>query len=153
MEANLGSDSKTGWEANLLPNTHIDHYWENISQMLDRVPHTWEGWTKEVLYERALDGDIQVWGIGTKEAHRAFMFTQIAAWPTKRILEVIWYCGTGTLDDGLDILDAMGTRFAQIQGCTHIEIIGRKGWEPVAKARGFRVLSTRYSRRVEGNLQ
>lgn len=136
------------WEAKLLPTNHVDHYWEHILSMLDKVPHTWEEWTKESLYERVIDGHIQVWGLGTTKAHHAFMFTQIAAYPNKRILEVVWFCGEGALENGLDILDAMGERFAQIQQCDRIDILGRPGWKPHALAHGFHLASVRYSRNV-----
>jgi hypothetical protein len=148
MTPATGSDTGNKWEVSLLPTNHVDHYWENILDMLDKVPHTWEEWTKESLYERIIDGNIQVWGLGTSKAHRAFMFTQIAMYPAKRVLEVIWFCGEGTLENVLDILDATGTRFAQIQNCSHIEIIGRPGWKPYAKSHGFRLMSVRYSRAV-----
>jgi hypothetical protein len=127
---------------------HIQQLWKNISEMLEKVPHTWREWTMESLYERAMNGNIQVWGIGPPHGHKAFMFTQLARFPAMRILEVIWFCGEGALEDGLDILDAVGTRFAQIQECDRIDIMGRQGWKPFAEAHGFKLSRVVYSRDV-----
>jgi hypothetical protein len=144
-----GTDMQTGWEMQLLPYSHIQHYWPHIEDMLKRVPQTWQDHTLESLHDRALAGTMQVWGLGPKECIRVVVFTQVVNFPATRVLEVIWMAGEGGLLYGLDVADAVVEDFARTQHCSRIDLYGREGWEKIAKSHGYRKLAVVLSRPVE----
>lgn len=123
-------------------------WWSDISDALDQIPHTWEHrYTKKAIKDRVLQGQLQVWFIGADETVKMFLFTQIASWPSGDRLEVVFACGR-EIDETLPIIDATMERFAQVNNCKSIDIIGRKGWERKLRSRGFRPQQVVLSRPV-----
>lgn len=142
-----GEDLRTGWKTQLCDLSAVEFYWSNIVEMLKRVPDTWASTTLEALYNNAISGNMQVWLIGPKDKIVVVAFTHILNFPAARILEVIWLGGQGALD-GLDVMDSTISEFARVQGCSRIDITGRRGWLPEAKRHGFREVATIFSRPV-----
>lgn len=134
-------------EAHLLDADTIKMYWPQIVGMLERVPHTWSVYTLESLYCRALNGDMQIWVVG-RDSIVMVVFTQVATYPAKRLLEIVWAGGNKVIPDSLPILDATLERFAELQKCDEMLVLGRSGWERVLKSIGFRRHSVVLSRPV-----
>jgi hypothetical protein len=128
MIQEIGSEFEQ-YEASRLRNEEIVYYWPWINEELDRIPQTWSGhWTKDSLYELAMNERFQVWGFGPKKEIRVFVFTQIIHFPANRVLQ-IFLCFGNSLDEALPIIEATLERFALETSCALVEITGRRGWE------------------------
>jgi hypothetical protein len=138
----------------LIQGEKFEHYWPKIRDMMKLVPHTWEGTlTLEGTYLRGQDGGIQVWGIGTPDAIRMVVFSQIARHDAGTILEVFWGCGEGMLESG-PIVDACMERFAQVCGAHRIDVVGRHGWEKIMAPYGYKKIAVVMSKAVSrGRMQ
>lgn len=139
-----GNGVKTG----LMPTELLDLFWPNIEVMLDRLPHTWEGWTKQSLYEAAAAGNIQVWICAKDGQVRFVVFTKIALYPAFRSLEAFWGAGIGMLPHAGPTLEAVLEEFAAAHHCAFFDIVGRQGWEKVVAEWGFRRYATIFRRPV-----
>lgn len=127
------------WQLELLEGQDFLACWPHISEMMDRVPHTWTDLTKDEVENRALVGGIQVWGVGDEKAIRMVLFTQIAVYSTGKALQVLWAAGQGRIHEkARDSVDYTLTEFAKDQGCSRIDIIGRAGWEKLLAPIGFK---------------
>ena len=143
-----GRDEFTGFEVQLCLPLAIEHYWTNLEDMLQRVPHTWEEYTLESLHDLAMNQHIQVWSVGTKTQVKMFIFTQIAVFPAMKILKIMWGAGTGVLDEAEEVVDATLERFAQLNGCARMDLLGRRGWRKKACREASRRLAVVLSRPV-----
>jgi hypothetical protein len=115
----------------------IDAYWPDIIVQMMRIPHVWSRWwTLEALYEAAMRGTVQVWGIGTEEKVHLIVFSRLASYPTGLILQVFLAFGN-QLVRHLPLLVATLTKFAIDQGCHSAEVAGREGWSRILKRYGF----------------
>jgi hypothetical protein len=141
-------DAKTGYQVELLEGEKFERFWPHIANMMQKVPHTWENFTLDSVYQRAKRSNLQVWAGGVGRKATLIFFTQIAIHATGKNLEVFWGCGEGGLDKGLDVLDAAMDNFAQVQGCRDILVIGRPGWEKRFAPYGFKKVSITLSRPV-----
>lgn len=115
----------------------FQRFWPGISDMLDKIPHTWKLWTKDHIFASAMNDVIQVWGIGPPPQAVLIFFTQISRYPTKSVLCVVW--GAGRFErEMLPLLKATLMNYAKLSGCTSIEVRGRRGWEPFLKSIGMK---------------
>lgn len=115
----------------------FETFWPGIEEMLDHVPHTWKYWTKDYIRSAVELGALDVWGIGPPPKAVLIFFTQVAIYPAQRVLMIPW--GAGNFDPGmLGLLEATLVQYAQLCGCTTIEIRGRLGWDPHFKAVGMK---------------
>lgn len=136
------------WRVELLEDENFLKFWPGIAEEMDKIPHTWEDLTKESIETRALNGTIQVWGIGD-DVIRMILFTQIAIYPTGKVLEIFWAFGEGKLwEPAAACVDYTINEFAKMQGCKRIDIIGRGGWEKVLAPHGFKKCAIVLSKRV-----
>lgn len=136
----------------LLTPPYFDFYWPKISEELDHIPHVWsQWWTKEALFTAVLERRMEVWAVGPKDMFTVILFTQVLNYPASRVLQVFLAFGRG-IDEVLPTLDATLDRYASIQGCTSIEVIGRDGWEKKLQSVGFKPSSIVLSRPVIGGL-
>lgn len=62
--------------------------------------------------------------------------TEIASYPRRKVLNILH--GGGDLNELLNELEPSMCAFARSQGCDAIMGTGRKGWERVTAARGYR---------------
>lgn len=113
-------------------------FWTRIEEMLDRIPHTWEGFTKDSLYHGISQGHIQVWLSGSESQIKFVVFTKLVDMPAHRLLEVFWAAGVGMLDKSGPTLDAILDNFAFRNACEEIVVVGRGGWEKILGNWGFR---------------
>jgi len=134
----------------LLEGDEFMRFWPDIAQMMDSCPETWEQFTtKEAVEEGALQGYLQVWGIGDEEEIRMVAITQVAVFPSTRVLQIVWAAGRGKVFDFAgDVVEYTLDYFAKTQRCSRIDAIGREGWIGPLKKHGFKKASVIMSRPV-----
>lgn len=132
----------------------LAHYWPHIANALARVPHIWENHhTLESLHNDAIEGRIQVWGVGSKSRWDMILFTDVWKEANTGIATMRIFLAVGKgIDDYLDLIDAQLDRFAAKVGCDFVEIIGRDGWARLLKKIGFRQEAVILRRRVQKGL-
>ena len=92
--------------------------------------------TFEDVQAGILAGRMQIW-----PAPRGGAITEIIEYPRKRVLHVFLY--GGDLDQAIDMIDSAAA-WAKTQGCHHMTLSGRLGWQRVMNKHGFKaVLVTR----------
>ena len=121
-----------------MPPDVLAEQWPSIERELDNVKHIWsDQWTKEMLFA-ALDAQaMQLWVAGKEDSYSLVVFTQLAPKPVGLVLEVVLAFGNNFFS-ALPMLEATLERFAQMQDCVRIDVMGREGFERVLKAYGFR---------------
>jgi hypothetical protein len=122
-------------------------FWPQLERLLDRVPDTWRHWTKGYICDSVSTGHIQTWGIGPPGKAILLMFTAVQAYPTMKVLSIMWAAGTFE-DEMAPLLDTTLTSYARAHGCTECEIRGRMGWEHKMKAAGFKRTASVWTRPV-----
>lgn len=145
---------RNGFRTSQLSPEQFDHFWPDIEGMLDKVPHTWEDYTKDEIVCGAHNGSLQVWAVGNEDI-RMVLFSRIANFSTGASLQIIWGAGEGRIFElAGDSVDATMEYYAKTQFCKRIDIIGRGGWEKALVGRGFKRASVVLSRKVvHGGLQ
>ncbi len=131
----------------------VVHYWPDIANSLAKVSHIWDDcYTLDSLLHGALEQKIQIWSAGDDIQHKIILFTDVLLTPEgNRYMRIFLAVGEG-IEEYLPMLDATLDRFAQIQGCTHILIEGRSGWERLLKPIGFKKRHVALTRRVKSTL-
>ena len=120
----------------LLTVDEFTRFWPQIESMLDTVPHTWDRWTKEFIYERVAEDKMQVWGIGPPPRMIFVFITTVCIFPAKRVLSVEW--GAGSFEPGmLPLLKETLSNYGRMNGCSELEVKGRRGWGPMFKSIGM----------------
>lgn len=137
----------------LLSHEEFDRWWPDIQRVMDTVPHTWEHHTKEEIYFRAMNDTLQVWAVGDA-AIKMILFTQVASFATKNVLQVIWASGLGELEEKIDAIAAALEYFAKLNRCSEVDVIGRPGWGKVLKRLGFKRTAEVFTMKIlHGGLQ
>lgn len=79
------------------------------------------------------------------------LVTKIEAYPRMRMLQVLHCAGKpGHMEEVADEVYGALDAFAKFNHCAGVEFIGRPGWEPHVKKRGFEVRSVTYQKFFEG---
>lgn len=102
----------------------------------ERLAHIQSALTKSGGYSDIDDvmadlynGHAQLW-----ETDTATVVTQIVQHPNFRVFNV-WLAG-GDMDGVISLLEE-GERFAKANGCSYMEVTGRKGWKRILQPYGF----------------
>jgi hypothetical protein len=111
----------------LMEREHFVPCWDGIVKALERIPHFWEYHTPEWAFDAAIRGTLQVWAVGDDRGIDLFILTMIVEYPRCRVLRLLGASGEG-LDSHLSRLQDVFEKYAEIQKCEKIEIIGRFGW-------------------------
>ena len=119
----VGSDCKIA----MISPDDIDVVWDHISEYIQHVvDHSRGEATLEDYYEHISNGDMQLWVAVSKDDIMACMVTQIAPYPSKRVLRIIALGGI-EMERWLEFLPDI-EHWAMNMGCTSLEAWGRKGW-------------------------
>ena len=114
--------------AHLLEPEDVAYVWEEVVPLLARVaPHTEGEMEPDDYIEPLTHGDMQLWVVVENKHVNAALVTQIIPYPQKRILRLISLAGDNFQDikDFLEMVEV----FALKNGCTALEMWGRKGWK------------------------
>lgn len=107
----------------------VQYVWPKVEPMLDKVCQRSQG---ELLAKDYLpyimDGDMQLWLALDEDKIVISMVTQFIHYPQKKILRVIAISGEKFLEAHENFND-MFESFAIDNGCTALELWGRKGWK------------------------
>ena len=119
----VGSDCKIA----MISPDDIDVVWDRISEYIQQVvDHSRGEATLEDYYEHISTGDMQLWVAVSKNEVLACMVTQIAPYPSKRVLRIIALGGV-EMERWIEFLPDI-EHCAMNMGCTSLEAGGRKGW-------------------------
>ena len=124
----VGTNCKIG----LVPPEQIPYVWEKVEEHLLRMaPHSEGELEPDDFFDSLTDGDMQLWlAIENKEII-ACMISQFATYPQKRVLRIIFISGDG-MDRWIENFP-MVENFALMNGCTFLEVWGRKAWVKILK--------------------
>ena len=114
--------------AHLLEPEDVAYVWEEVVPLLARVaPHTEGEMEPDDYIEPLTHGDMQLWVVVENKRVNAALVTQIIPYPQKRILRLISLAGDNfqEIKDFLEMVEV----FALKNGCTALEMWGRKGWK------------------------
>jgi hypothetical protein len=114
--------------AHLLEPEDVAYVWEEVVPLLARVaPHTEGEMEPDDYIEPLTHGDMQLWVVVENKRVNAALVTQIIPYPQKRILRLISLAGENfqEIKDFLEMVEV----FALKNGCTALEMWGRKGWK------------------------
>jgi len=114
--------------AHLLAPEDVAYVWEEVVPLLARVvPHTEGELEPDDYIEPLTHGDMQLWVVIENKHVNAALVTQIISYPQKRILRLISLAGDNfqEIKDFLEMVEV----FALKNGCTALEMWGRKGWK------------------------
>jgi hypothetical protein len=90
--------------------------------------------TFEDVYDRILDGKLQLW-----PAERGCAVTEIVVYPKKKVLHV--FLAGGEMGQIIDMIDS-AVAWSKTQGCTSMTIAGRHGWKRVLEKHGYKAVMT-----------
>lgn len=90
--------------------------------------------TFEDVYDRILDGKLQLW-----PAERGCAVTEIVVYPKKKVLHV--FLAGGEMDQIIDMIDS-AVAWSKTQGCSSMTISGRNGWKRVLEKYGYKAVMT-----------
>lgn len=132
----------------LIENHDLERFWPGVSEMLDKLPHTWGHFTKEEIQAGVFGGGLQLWGVGPHGVAIFMLLTTVAFYPSKKALVLTW--GAGTFRKSMiPLLDATLTNYGRAQGCDLIEVHGREGWARMLSGIGFKQDKIVLSRKIE----
>jgi len=98
------------------------------------------------VLQELIKGTAQLW-----PTRGAAVVTEVSQYPTGIRGLTYWLAG-GELEDVLRTHAAV-ERFAREQGCSFIEIRGRRGWRKAVEAYGFRPVGTYYVKELSNGKQ
>ena len=114
--------------AHLLEPEDVAYVWEEVVPLLARVaPHTEGEMEPDDYIEPLTHGDMQLWVVIENKHVIAALVTQIVPYPQKKVLRLISLGGEDfqEIKDFLEMVEV----FALKNGCTALEMWGRKGWK------------------------
>ena len=102
--------------------------WEEVVPLLARVaPHTEGELEPDDYIEPLTHGDMQLWVVVENKHVNAALITQIIPYPQKKVLRLISLAGEDfqEIKGFLEMVEV----FALKNGCSSLEMWGRKGWK------------------------
>ena len=106
--------------------------WDRVEPYLEAVIERSQGEAVlEDYYEHISTGDMQLWVAIEAPEILACMVTQIAPYPSKRVLRIISLGGM-QMDSWIEFLPDV-EHWAMGMGCSSLELWGRKGWLKILK--------------------
>lgn len=122
-----------------LKGERLMHFWPAIAAELDQLQFLWaDYWTKDVLLNGADCGRFQIWAAGKDMSASVILLSQIIVYPASTVFQVFLAFGN-RLEEMLPMIVATLEQFARRNGCSSVEIVGRKGWERKLRADGYRL--------------
>ena len=101
--------------------------WPHVKHHVDRCnEHSEVELTTQDFYNALIRGEMQLWLAVDKSNILACMVTQIAPYPSKRVLRIIALGGV-EMERWIEFLPDI-EHWALNMGCTSLEAWGRKGW-------------------------
>lgn len=116
-------------------------YWDIAKEYLNpSIAMNRGAFTAEDLYQLISDKDMQLWGVHDG-ALKAVFITQIVEYIRIKRLRLV-LIGGHEIENWLEIVSECMDKFAKENGCTGIELWGRKGWIKRLKPLGYEEYET-----------
>lgn len=110
--------------------------WVDIERRLDRHPETWVEFTKQEIYERLQNGQLQLWQFATGGIMKLLIITQQVVYPGWKELQVVW-CD-GSFSQFLPYVEWAFDKAMEATGCDRVTVTTpRFGWEKRLRRFGF----------------
>ena len=105
--------------------------WDHVVPFLESSQNDQREMSIEDFFESIMNEEMHLWiSIEDKELI-ACMISQIATYPQKKVLRIIFVGGEG-MEKWIGFMSHV-ENFALINGCTSLEVWGRKGWLKILK--------------------
>lgn len=107
--------------------------------------------TVDDIVTRVLNLESNLWvTLGEELRPTGALVTKIEAYPRMRMLQVLHCAGEpGHMEAVADEVYEALDKFAKFNHCAGVEFIGRPGWEPHVRKRGYEVRSVTYQKFFE----
>ena len=115
----------------LVSTENIPTIWDNVIPLLELSQNGDRELSIDDFFESLMEERMHLWIALEGKELLACMITQFATHPQKRALRIIFLGGEG-MDKWIDHMH-MVEDFALINGCTSLEVWGRKAWVKILK--------------------
>jgi hypothetical protein len=124
------TDETTEFQSVMLSPQEVLRLWPTIEQDVAKaLVHGIDELTPFDICRQALDGKIQVWlTVDTDKNIVCTTTTRFLSYPGTKALQIITCTGTGRRWEEFFHQHRAVEDFAKAQGCTSIQVWGRKGW-------------------------
>ena len=120
-----------------VPSDDVERHWEHMLQFLRPAIERSNGrWSANDVLNEIESGRLQAWALIDGPLLYGVGVTEIHQYPGCRVLTCLWLGGVEA-HKWLDVLDKTVSEWAIGEGCTRMEIVGRKGWERLGARLGF----------------
>jgi hypothetical protein len=106
--------------------------WESVVPLLEPSQHDQSEFSISDFFELITEGEMHLWVAIEGKEIIACMISQFHTVPQKRVLRIIFISGEG-MDRWIENFP-MVENFALMNGCTFLEVWGRKAWIKILKA-------------------
>ena len=110
---------------------NIPTIWGNVIPLMEPSQNEQRELSIDDFLDRLMDGEMQLWVAIEDKEITACMISQFATFPQKRVLRIVYISGEG-MDRWIENFP-MVEDFALINGCTFLEVWGRKAWIKILK--------------------
>jgi len=121
----------TNCQVGLISSSDVPYVWNSIIPLLEPSQNDQMELSVEDFLECLMSGDMQLWVAMEGEEVIACMISQFAEYPQKKVLRIIFISGEG-MDRWIKNFP-MVENFALMNGCTFLEVWGRKAWIKILK--------------------
>ena len=121
----------TSCKVALVSTENIPTIWDNVIPLLELSQNGERELSIDDFFESLMEERMHLWIALEGKELLACMITQFATLPQKRVLRIIFLGGEG-MDKWIDHMH-MVEDFALMNGCTSLEVWGRKAWLRILK--------------------
>lgn len=134
----------TGLTFSAVPPAAVDLVWPTVEPMLTRAVETSGGrFTITSVLHEILSGRMALWVVLDGDTAVAALTTRVSELPGARILVMDWLGGS-RLKEWLPLAQETLVRYGRQYECTELQGAGRRGWERVLGAHGWKPAYTAY---------
>lgn len=111
-----------------VPAFQVQAHWHLALPFVQRALAYQSDHDENSVYRNLVIGDMQLWLVHEPGAVKAAVVTRFLQYPLRKVC-LIFGLGGDDMEQWIDLLPAVLEPWAKAQGCTHIELRGRAGWE------------------------
>ena len=115
----------------LVNSEDVPMIWEDVIPLMEASQNQQRELSIDDFFECIMDETMQLWVAIEDKEIIACMVSQFATFPQKRVLRIIYISGEG-MDRWIENFP-MVENFALMNGCTFLEVWGRKAWIKILK--------------------
>ena len=124
--------------ASLVPADLVGTCWDEVAPMLEKATDRSGGRYNIVdVYDKLTNDIAQLWVAMEENEIVAAFVTEITAYGQKKMLTV-HFAGGSKMMEWLDEIDSIFRRWALDNGCSGVELTGRKGWVKALEGVGWK---------------